>query len=248
MQKLEGKTALVTGGNSGIGLATAKAFKEQGARVIITARSPETYKKAKAEYGTHFDVVQTDVSKLEDLDRLYAHIKTTYGGLDIVFANAGIANFIPTTEVTSENFDAQFNTNVKGLYFTVAKAIPLLRKGSSVVLNASVVATKGSAGGSVYAATKAAVRSLARSWTAEFPVEQIRFNVISPGPIETPIFDRSMTDEQKTGFIKSITEKVPAKRMGQVEEIANAVLFLASNDSTYFAGADLVADGGYGQI
>ena len=248
MKKLEGKTALVTGGNSGIGLATAKAYLEQGAKVIITARSPETFKKAKAEYGKHFDVVQTDVSNLADLDRLYAHIRTNYGGLDILFANAGIAKFLPTSEVTPELFDEQFHTNVRGLYFTVAKALPLLRKGSSVVLNASVIATKGSPGGSVYAATKAAVRSLARSWTAEIPVDQTRFNVISPGPIETPIFDRSMTEEQKTGFISSVTANVPAKRMGQADEIAAAVVFLSSNDSTYFAGANLVADGGYGQI
>jgi NAD(P)-dependent dehydrogenase (short-subunit alcohol dehydrogenase family) len=248
MRKLEGKTALVTGGNSGIGLATAKAFKDQGARVIITARSAETFKKAKAEYGAHFDVVQTDVSKPADLDRLFSHIKTNYGGLDVVFANAGIAKFEPTTEITPEKFDEQFNTNVRGLYFTVAKALPILRPGSAVVLNASVIATKGSPGGSVYAATKAAVRSLARSWTAEIPVAQVRFNVISPGPIETPIFDRSMNEEQKTGFMATITEQVPAKRMGKPEEIASAVVFLASNDSSYFAGADLVADGGYGQV
>lgn len=248
MKKLEGKTALVTGGNSGIGLATAKAFREQGARVIITARSAETFKKAKAEFGKHFDVVQTDVSKLEDLERLYTHIKTEYGGLDILFANAGIAKFEPTTQITPEFFDEQFNTNVRGLYFTVAKALPVLRKGSSVVLNASVIATKGSPGGSVYAATKAAVRSLARSWTAEIPVDQIRFNVISPGPIETPIFDRSMSEEQKNGFIAAVTERVPAKRMGHSDEIASAVVFLASSDSSFFAGADLVADGGYGQV
>jgi NAD(P)-dependent dehydrogenase (short-subunit alcohol dehydrogenase family) len=248
MKKLEGKTALVTGGNSGIGLATAKAFKDQGARVIITARSPETFQKAKAEYGKHFDVVQTDVSNMNDLDRLYSHIKTTYGGLDVIFANAGIARFEPTTEITPEKFDDQFNTNVRGLYFTIAKALPILRKGSAVVLNASVIATKGSPGGSVYAATKAAVRSLARSWTAEIPVDHVRFNVISPGPIETPIFDRSMSEEQKAGFIAGVTERVPAKRMGQPEEIASAVVFLASKDASFFAGADLVADGGYGQI
>jgi NAD(P)-dependent dehydrogenase (short-subunit alcohol dehydrogenase family) len=249
MKKLENKVALVTGGNSGIGLSTAKLFREQGAKVIITARTKESFAKAKAEYGTHFDVVQTDISRPEELDRLYAHIKSTYGGLDVLFANAGIAQFRPTTESDPDFFDAQFNTNVRGLYFTVAKALPVLRKGSSVVLNASVISTKGMPGASVYAATKAAVRSFARSWTAEIPVSDVRINVISPGPIETPIFERSgFTKEEAEGFAQTIIQTVPARRMGQPEEIANAVLFLASNDSSYFAGADLVSDGGYGQI
>lgn len=248
-KKLEGKVALITGGNSGIGLATAKLFKEQGAKVIITARTAETFKNAKAEYGKHFDVIQTDISKLEEIDRLMTHIKTNYGGLDVLFANAGIAWFAPTTESNAEFFDAQFNTNVRGLYFTVAKALPILRNGSSVVLNASVVASKGMASASVYAATKAAVRSLARSWTAEIPVDQVRFNVVSPGPIETPIFGRTgMTEEQINGFKAGVSESVPAKRMGRPEEVANAVLFLASNDSSYFAGANLAADGGMGQV
>lgn len=249
MKKLEGKVALVTGGNSGIGLATAKRLKEEGAKVVITARSNETFQKAKTEYGSQFDVVQTDVSKLEELDRLFAHIKKTYGGLDVIFANAGIAWFSPTIESDPDFFDAQFNTNVRGLYFTVAKALPILRKGSSVVLNASVVASKGFPGSSVYSATKAAVRNFARTWTAEIPVDQVRFNVVSPGPIETPIFGRTgMSEEEVAGFKAGVKEQVPAKRMGTADEIANAVLFLASNDSSYFAGAELVADGGLGQI
>jgi NAD(P)-dependent dehydrogenase (short-subunit alcohol dehydrogenase family) len=248
MNKLNGKIALVTGGNSGMGLATAKLLREEGAKVIITARSNETFKKAQTEYGKVFDVVQTDVSKPEELDRLYAHIKTKHGGLDVVFANAGIAKFVPTAQTDTALFDEQFNTNVRGLYFTVAKALPLLRKGSTVILNASVIATKGSPGASVYAATKAAVRSFARSWTAEIPVDQVRFNVISPGPIETPIFEKSLTKEQIKGFTDDITQRVPAKRLGQPEEIASAVLFLASSDSSYMAGGDLVIDGGYGQV
>lgn len=249
MKKLEGKVALVTGGNSGIGLATAKRLKEEGAKVVITARSNETFQKAKTEYGSQFDVVQTDVSKLEELDRLFAHIKKTYGGLDVIFANAGIAWFSPTIESDPDFFDAQFNTNVRGLYFTVAKALPILRKGSSVILNASVVASKGFPGSSVYSATKAAVRNFARTWTAEIPVDQVRFNVVSPGPIETPIFGRTgMSEEEVAGFKAGVKEQVPAKRMGTADEIANAVLFLASNDSSYFAGAELVADGGLGQI
>lgn len=245
MSKLANKVALITGGNSGIGLATAKLFKEQGAKVIITARSAETYEKAKLEYGSLFDVVQADVSNLGDLDRLYSHVKTKYGKFDILFANAGIAGFAPTLEVTPEYFDNQFNTNVKGLYFTVAKAIPLLNKGSSVVLTASVVASKGFAGSSVYSATKAAVRNFARSWTAEFPVSDIRFNVLSPGPISTPIFDKMGLPLEEANHIG---ESTPIKRLGKVEEMANAALFLASNDSSYVVGAELMADGGFGQI
>lgn len=245
MSKLTNKVALITGGNSGIGLATAKLFKDQGATVIITARSAETYEKAKLEYGTLFDVVQADVSKLSDIDRLYDHVKAKYGKFDILFANAGVAGFSPTLEVTPEYFDNQFNTNVKGLYFTVAKAIPLLNKGSAVVLTASVVASKGFVGSSVYSATKAAVRNFARSWTAEFPVADIRFNVLSPGPIATPIFDKMGLPAADASHIG---ESTPIKRLGLPEEMAKAALFLASDDSSYVVGAELMADGGFGQI
>lgn len=243
--KLQNKIALVTGGNSGIGLATAKLFKDEGATVIITARSPETFDKAKKEYGSVFDVVQVDISKLPELDKLYSHIKTKYGKLDVLFANAGIALFSPTTEVTEEHFDNQFNTNVKGLYFTVAKALPVLSKGSSVVLNASVVASKGFAGSSVYSATKAAVRNFARTWTAEIPVTDIRFNVLSPGPVETPIFDKLGVPDD---HLKGMAANVPLKRFAKPEEMANVALFLASNDSSFVAGAEIMADGGFGQI
>jgi NAD(P)-dependent dehydrogenase (short-subunit alcohol dehydrogenase family) len=249
MKKLEGKVALITGGNSGMGLATAKLFHAEGAKVIITARSEETFKKAKAEYGTIFDVVQTDVSKLSDLDRLYAHIKQTYQGLDVVFANAGIGAFTPSTEVDEEFFDRQFNTNVRGLFFTVTKAIPLLRPGSSVILNASTAANQGMAGASVYSATKAAVRSLARTWTVEIPNSLARFNVLSPGPIETPIFDKvGLTPDQVEGFLADIKTKVPAGRIGRPEEIATVALFLATNDSSFVSGIDLVVSGGLGQV
>lgn len=245
MSKLANKIALITGGNSGIGLATAKLYKEQGAQVIITARSKETFEKAKQELGTYFDVIQTDVSKNEDLDRLYAHIKTKYGKLDVLFANAGIAYFAPTSEVTSDFFDNQFNTNVKGLFFTVAKALPLLSPGSSVVLNASVVASKGFPGASVYASTKAAVRSFARTWTAEIPVSDVRFNVLSPGPIETPIYDKlNMPEENRIAMASTL----PIKRFGSAEEMAKVALFLASDDSSYICGAEIMADGGFGQV
>ncbi|MBY0416212.1 MAG: SDR family oxidoreductase [Bdellovibrionales bacterium] len=245
MAKLTNKIALVTGGNSGIGLATAKLFKEEGAKVIITARSNETYEKAKLEYGSEFDVVQADVSKVEEIERLFDHVKAKYGKIDVLFANAGIAGFAPTLEVTPEYFDNQFNTNVKGLYFTVARAIPLLNKGSSVVLTASVVASKGFSGSSVYSATKAAVRNLARSWTAEFSVADIRFNVLSPGPIATPILDKIGLPAEGQNHL---AESTPIKRLGTSEEMAKAALFLASDDSTYVVGAELMADGGFGQI
>ena len=182
---------------------------------------------------------------MEDIDNLLSHVKSKYGKIDVLFANAGIAGFIPTAEVTPEYFDNMFNTNVKGLYFTVAKAIPLLNKGSSVVLTASVVASKGFAGSSVYSATKAAVRNFARSWTAEFPVSDIRFNVLSPGPIETPIFDKMGLPEETKSHIG---EGTPIKRLGKSEEMAKAALFLASDDSSYVVGAELMADGGLGQI
>lgn len=247
--KLNNKIALVTGGNSGIGLATAKLFKEQGAQVIITARSQETFDKAKKEYGSHFDVVQADISKPQQLDKLYAHIKTTYGRLDVLFANAGVALFKDTKEVTEDFFDNQFNTNVRGLYFTVQKALPLLSKGSSVVLNASVVSMKGFPGSSVYSATKAAVRSFARTWSAEIPVDQVRFNVLSPGPIATPIFDKmGYPEEQKQAMAAGMTSSVPAKRFGTPEEMANVALFLASSDSSFIVGAEIFADGGFGQV
>lgn len=247
--RLQNKIALVTGGNSGIGLATAKRFKQEGATVVITARSSETFAKAKSEYGDHFDVVQTDISKPEDITRLYTHIKNKYGHLDVIFANAGVAQFKPTSEVDPEFFDNQFNTNVRGLYFTVAKALPLLSKGSTVVLNASVISEKGIADSSVYAATKAAVRSFARTWTAEIPVDHTRFNVLSPGPIATPIFDKmGLPAEQIQGFTEGMKAIVPAKRLGTPEEMANVALFLASSESSYIAGAEIFADGGFGQV
>jgi len=249
MKKLDNKIALVTGGNSGIGLATAQLYKEHGAKVIITASSKQSFDKAQKELGDQFDIVQTDVSKATELDRLYAHIKTKYGKLDVLFANAGIAKFRPTSDVDEAHFDSQFNTNVKGLYFTVAKALPLLSDGSSVILNASVVATKGFPGSSVYSATKAAVRNFARTWTAEIPSEKARFNVLSPGPIETPIFGKmELSAEQQQGFSANIKNTSPAKRFGTPGEMAQVALFLASSDSSYILGADIIADGGLGQI
>jgi NAD(P)-dependent dehydrogenase (short-subunit alcohol dehydrogenase family) len=247
--RLEGKIALITGGNSGIGLATAKLFKEQGAKVIVTARSQETFEKAQKEIGSHFDVVKTNISKLEEIEALYRHIKTKYGTLNILFANAGVALFRPTSESDPEFFDNQFNTNVRGLYFTVQKALPMMAKGSTVVLNSSVVNAKGMPGASVYAATKAAVRSFARTWTSEIPVNQVRFNVLSPGPIETPIYSKlGMPAEAVKAFGEQITTSTPAHRFGTSEEMAKVALFLASEESSYICGAEITADGGFGQV
>ena len=249
MSRLSNKVALITGGNSGIGLATAKEFKKQGATVIITARSKDTFAKAQTELGKEFDVVQTDVSREEDLDRLYAHVKSKYGRIDVLFANAGVGQFLPTAEVKADFFDRLFNTNVKGLFFTVAKALPLLAKGSSVILNSSVLADKGSPGSAVYSATKAAVRSFARTWTSEISPAQTRFNVISPGPIETPIYDKlGLSADQLDAFSKNVASTVPAKRFGTPQEIASVAVFLASDDSTYVNGADIKADGGGGNV
>lgn len=247
--KLKDKVALITGGNSGIGLATAKLFKEQGAQVIVTARSQETFEKAKKEIGGHFDVIKADVSQLSEIDSLYTQIKNKYGRLDILFANAGVALFRPTAETDPTFFDNQFDTNVRGLYFTVQKALPLFAKGSTVVLNSSVVNYKGMPGASVYAATKAAVRSFARSWTAEIPVEHVRFNVLSPGPIETPIYGKmGMPADAVKAFGEQMKQSVPAHRFGSSEEMAKVALFLASDDSSYICGADISADGGFGQV
>jgi NAD(P)-dependent dehydrogenase (short-subunit alcohol dehydrogenase family) len=230
-------------------LATAKLYHTQGATVIITARTTESAKAATLEYGKEFDVIQADVSKVAELDLLYSKIRAKHGKLDILFANAGVAYFSPTSDVNEDHFDKQFDTNVRGLYFTVSKALPLLAAGSSVILNASSVATKGMAAGTVYAATKAAVRSFARSWTAEIPVEKTRFNVLSPGPVETPIFGKAgMTPEQMSGFAEDVLARVPAHRFGKPEEIAQVALFLASSDSSYICGADISADGGYSQV
>ena len=249
MQKLKNKVALITGGNSGIGLATAKLFKDQGADVIITARSNETYEKAKAEYDNDFTIIQADVTKLEDIDKLYQQIKTNHKGIDILFSNAGVAAFQPTLEFNPESYDRIFDTNVKGLFFSVSKGLPLMNKGASVILTGSIAAHKGFLGGTVYGATKVAIRSFARSWTAEIPVSDARFNVLSPGPIETPIYAKmGMPAEQMEAFSTDIQSRTPAGRFGSSEEMAKVALFLASTDSSYISGAEIMADGGFAQV
>lgn len=249
MGKLDGKIAVITGGNSGMGLATAQHFVEEGAKVIITGRRQKDLDDAVKLIGRNVEGVQGDVSKLADLDALHDHIKAKYGRVDIVFANAGIAQFAPFEMTTEEQFDQMFNINVKGLFFTVQKLLPLMPDSSSIILNASVVSAKGMEAASVYSATKAAVRSFARTLTTDLKARKIRVNVISPGPIETPIFGKTGMDAaQIKDFTAGIAQTIPLGRMGHVDEIAKTVAFLASNDSSYISGVELNVDGGMGAV
>ena len=249
MGKLEGKVALVTGGTSGIGLATAKQFVGEGAYVFITGRREPELAAAVKEIGSNVTGVQGDVANLDDLDRLFAQIKQERGKLDIVFANAGVAKFAPFGAITEEFYDSIFDINVKGLLFTVQKALPLLPDGASVILNASVVGSKGLPTNSVYAATKAAVRSFARTWTTDLKARRIRVNAVSPGSTETPglndLLASSPAGEQRLQMIHST---VPLGRLGTPDEVAKAVVFLASDDASYITGTELFVDGGFAQV
>jgi len=249
MGRLAGKVAVITGANSGIGLETAKRFVEEGAHVVITGRRKDELDKAAAEIGENVIAVQGDVSHLGDLDRLYAEVKAKFGHIDILFANAGLGQVAPLGTVTEEHFDREFDINVKGLFFSVQKALPLFKDGGSIILNSSVAGHKGIGGFSVYSATKAAVRSFARTWTSDLKDRKIRVNAISPGPIETPIFGKlGLTQEQFTEFANTIVSSVPLGRVGQSEEVAAAATFLASDESSYITGIDLSVDGGQGQV
>jgi len=249
MKGLGGKVAVVTGGNSGIGLATARRFAEEGAHVFITGRRQAELDAAVKQIGKQATGVQGDVGILGDLDRLYAEVKRQHGRIDILFANAGTAELAPLGAITEEHFDKIFGVNVKGLLFTVQKALPLFRDSGSIILNASIVASKGLEASSVYSATKAAVRSFARTWTVDLKGRGIRVNAISPGPIDTPgINNLGQTAEQIEEFKKNIVATVPMGRMGDPDEIAKAALFLASDDSSYVTGVELFVDGGMAQI
>jgi NAD(P)-dependent dehydrogenase (short-subunit alcohol dehydrogenase family) len=246
MNKLEGKIALITGGNSGIGLATAKRFVNEGAYVFITGRRDAELTAAVKEIGSNVTGVQGDVSNLGDLDRLFTQIKRDKGKLDIVFANAGGANFARLGRITEEHYDALFNGNVKGLLFTVQKALPLLPDGASIILNASIVASKATTPEwSVYSATKAAVRSFARTWTTDLKDRCIRVNAVSPGYTDTPPWHSIEAAEE---HMKIISSSVPLGRFGTPDEIAKAVVFLASDDSSYITGTELFVDGGFAQV
>ena len=249
MARLTGKVAVVTGGNSGIGLATAQRFHEEGARVVISGRDQKTLDQAVKTIGEDIIAIRADVSKLGDLDRLYKTVADKFGKIDVLFANAGIAKFAPVNDSTEILFDEVFDVNVKGVYFTIQKALPLLNDGASIIINSSVVNETGAAGASVYAATKAAVRSFARTLTTELVDRGIRINVVSPGPITTPIFGRTgLPQEQVDEFARDIVSKVPMKRFGKPEEVADAVLFLATPESSYITGVDINVDGGMGQV
>ena len=249
MGKLEGKVALVTGGNSGIGLATAKQFVNEGAYVFITGRRDAELAAAVKEIGRNVTAVRGDVSNLGDLDRLFAQIRREKGKLDIVFANAGVAKYAPLGKISEELYDSIFSVNVKGLLFTVQKALPLMRDGGSIILNASIVASKGFSANSVYSATKAAVRSFARTWTTDLKDRRIRVNAVSPGSIDTPgLNDLLASSETGQQRLKMISNSVPLGRLGKPDEIAKAVVFLASDDSSYIAGTELFVDGGFAQV
>ncbi len=249
MGKLEGRIALITGGNSGIGLATAKQFVNEGAYVFITGRRDSQLAAAAKEIGRNVTGVQGDVSNLGDLDRLVAQIKREKGRLDIVFANAGVAKFAPFGTITEELYDSIFDINVKGLLFTVQKALPLMPDGASIILNASIVASKGLPTNSVYSATKAAVRSFARTWTTDLKDRRIRVNAVSPGATNTPgLNDLAASTGAGEQRLKMIAESVPLGRLGTPDEIAKAVVFLASDDSSYITGTELFVDGGLAQV
>lgn len=248
-QKLAGKIAVITGGNSGIGLATAKRFVEEGAHVVITGRREKDLKEAAAFIGRNVTTVAGDVSRLEDLDQLYAVVKEKHGHIDILFANAGGGTVAPLATATESHFDKIFDVNVKGLFFTVQKALPLFKDGGSIILNSSVSNVMGLPGFTVYAASKAAVRSFARGWTMELKDRKIRVNSMSPGPIETPALEKAgLTAEQAEQAAAQFASQVPLGRRGKPEEIAAVVVFLASDESSYITGVDLAVDGGMAQV
>lgn len=250
MKKIEGKVAVITGGNSGIGLATAQRFVQEGAHVYITGRRQTELDEAVKEIGKNITGVQGDISNLADLDRLYSTVKKQKRQIDVLFANAGIGESMSLEKISEAHFDKTFNVNVKGVLFTVQKALPLFKDGGSIILNGSIASSKAMEGNTVYSATKAAVRSFARTWTLELRSRKIRVNVISPGPIDTPglnNFIRGMgIDEEQ--IKKAIISSVPMRRMGAPDEVASAVLFLASDDSSFVTGVELFVDGGMAQI
>ncbi|HET7748440.1 MAG TPA: SDR family oxidoreductase [Terriglobales bacterium] len=249
MKALEGKVAVITGGSSGIGLATAKLFQQAGAKVAISGRNQQSLDQALRELGPATVAVRSDVSKLSDLDRLFKVVTEKLGRVDVLFANAGIAKFAPVSDVSEEAYDETFDINVKGVFFTVQKAIPFLNDNASIILNTSFVNQAGVPTTSVYAASKAAVRSLARGISSELAIRGIRVNVVSPGPIATPLYEKlGLPKEAVDAFAANIVSQVPLKRFGKPEEVAQTALFLASSASSYITGVELNVDGGLGQV
>ncbi|KFG93524.1 oxidoreductase [Burkholderia paludis] len=242
MNKLDGKIAVITGGTTGIGLATAKRFVSEGAHVFITGRRQKELDEAVAQIGSHVTGVQGDIANMSDLDRLYETVGAK-GRIDIVFANAGVGGFAPLGHITQEHFDTIFDINVKGTLFTVQKALPLLNDGGSIILAGSVASMKGTPAFGVYGASKAAIRNFVRAWSVELKDRRIRSNVLSPGPIDTPIMDGQPVD-----LIARMVSTIPMGRMGEADEVARAALFLASDDSSFVTGIELFVDGGRAQI
>lgn len=249
MAQFTNKIAVVTGGNSGIGLAAAQKLMAEGAQVVIFGRNAETLETARQQLGDSAIAVQGDVAKAADLDQLFQTVKDRFGKLDVLFVNAGIAKFAPIDQTEESLYDQSFDINVKGAYYTIQKALPLFTNGGAIVVNTSGTNVKGIPGASVYAATKAALRSIVRTLAAELSDRGIRVNAVSPGPVETPIYDRlGMPQEMLAGFSQSLQAQVPLKRFGKPEEIAEAVTFLASDAASYVQGTELAVDGGYAQV
>jgi len=249
MSKLQGKIAVVTGGNSGIGLATAKRFVEEGAYVFITGRRQAELDKAVKEIGRNVTAVQGDVTNLDDLDRLYATVKETKGVIDVLVANAGFVELKTIDQISPAHFDKTFDINTKGLLFTVQKALPLMRQGGSIILVSSIANSKAMPSYTAYSASKAAIRSFARTWTLELKDRGIRVNTLSPGPVDTPIIDLQFPTKAETDKLReTFAQAIPLGRLGRPEELASAALFLASDDSSFVAGIDLPVDGGMAQI
>jgi len=250
LNRFTGKKILITGGNSGIGFATAKRIVSEGGTVIIAGRNQKTLRQAKEELGPNSDAIQCDVGDLKSIDAMTGEVGRRIGKLDGLFANAGIATFRAIEEVTEQEFDSMFGINVKGLFFTLQKAIPIMNSGSSVVVTSSVAGSSGRGSSSVYGATKAAVRSMARTFSGAYVSRGIRFNAVSPGPIDTPIWERSggLPGESVEATKKFVAESNPTKRYGTAEEVAAAVAFLLSSESSYILGSELFVDGGVNQI
>jgi len=247
--KLAGKVAVITGGSTGIGFATAKRFVQEGVdHVFITGRRKDALATALAELGDRATGVLGDVANLSDLDRLYETVKSYGRRIDVIFANAGVALLAPFGSVDERFFDLHFDANVKGLFFSVQKGLPLINDGGSIILNASIASTKGFPGMSVYSATKAAVRSFARTWTNDLRERRIRVNAISPGHIDTPILESLQQGDALTRMKEEFRKAVPLGRMGEPDEIAKVVSFLASADASYVSGVEMVVDGGVAQI
>lgn len=249
MRMLEGKIVVITGGNSGIGMATAKLFKQEGASVAISGRDQKTLDEAVGNIGGGTIAVKADVTRLADLDRLFSTVREKLGKIDVLFANAGVAKFAPVADTSEAMYDEVFDINVKGAFFTVQRALPHLNDGASILLNTTFLAHTGVAGTSVYSASKAAVRSFIRTLATELVDRKIRVNAVSPGPIQTPIYGRlGLPGEVVQQMAQSILATVPMKRFGQPEEVAQAALFLGSSSASYITGVELNVDGGTGPI